>query len=95
MKDNNAHKLIVMNSQQTYQKRLYSVKEAAYYLGISISTLYKYIEFGIIQYLRLPCVNGKKKYSRESRGKIVFEKVDLDNFIDQKALKITNNNCIN
>ncbi len=94
MKDNTAHKLIVMNTQQTYQKRLYSVKEAAYYLGVSISALYKYIEFGMIQYLRLPCVNGKNKYSRESRGKIVFEKADLDNFIDQKALKITNNTIV-
>jgi hypothetical protein len=65
-----------------------SVSEnAANYLGVSNSAIYKYVEFGKITYRRLPVLNGVIGSATKIGGKLVFEIDDLDTFIEKQSLR--------
>jgi len=64
-------------------KRLFNVKEAANYLAISETAIYRFVEWGLLAYRRLPSVPNHKSVSQKERGRIVFELNDLDGFIDR------------
>ena len=66
-----------------YLKRLFNVKEASAYLGISAGAIYKYVEWGMIAFRRLPSIPTHKDTSIKTHGRIVFELKDLDNFVEQ------------
>jgi len=63
-------------------KRLYTVKDAAQYLGLSQAAVYKYVVVGMLSYRRLTSIPTQKQPKARSHGRIVFEMADLDSFID-------------
>ena len=73
--------------QQNHLKRLLNVKEAANYLGVSDSSIYRFVEYGLISHRRLPSVPNKNNPSKRGRGKLVFELNDLDSFVEEKSLR--------
>ena len=78
----------IKNNNNFHQlKRLFNVKEASYYLGVSQGAIYKYVEWGMIAFRRLPSIPTRKNTSIKSHGRIVFELEDLDNFVDQFSEK--------
>jgi len=64
----------LLSVQDTASKRLYSVKEAAIYLGLSPRTLYN----GISEKSKNPFPIKPKHYGKRR----LFEKEDLDAFAD-------------
>ena len=64
-------------------KRLFNVKEAANYLAISETGIYRFVEWGLLAYRRLLSVPNHKSVSQKERGQIVFELSDLDGFVDR------------
>ena len=68
-------------------KRLFNVKEASHYLGVSAGAVYKYVEWGMITFRRLPSIPTNKNTSVKTHGRIVFELEDLDNFVEQFSEK--------
>jgi excisionase family DNA binding protein len=68
-------------------KRLLNVKEAANYLGVSNSAIYKYIEFGRIAYRRLPGLKNSENIDSKATGKLVFEITDLDKFVENQTIR--------
>ena len=64
-------------------KRLFNVKEASHYLGVSAGAVYKYVEWGMIDFRRLPSIPTRNNISVKAHGRTVFELEDLDNFVEQ------------
>ena len=83
MNDNMKQKSELFPNTTREMKRLYSVSEAANYMAISESALYKYIECDMITYARLPSIPDRKRPPKKGKGKIVFEIEYLDNFIEK------------
>ena len=59
------------NSSPAMEKRFYSVKQAAFYSGLSPRSIYQKIKDGDIRYYRAGGV----------KGKIVIDRQDLDAFV--------------
>jgi len=59
------------------EKRFYSVKEAAYYSGLSRRSIYQKIQDGDIRYYRAGGV----------KGKIILDRQDIDDFIMANEFK--------
>ena len=76
---------MIITDTNIYPKRLLNVKEAANYLGVSESYIYKFIEFGEISYRRLPGLKIENK--NRQTGKLVFEIKDLNQFIEEKSIR--------
>ena len=74
-------------SNRNYLKRLLNVREASEYLGISIASVYKFVEFGMISYRRMPSIPRANKNTKKNVGRIVFEIKDLDQFVDELTLQ--------
>ncbi len=68
-------------------KRFYNVQEAADYLGISKAAIYKYVGFGMLSSRRLSSIPTKQQSKVKVHGRIVFEIVDLDNFVEKFSEK--------
>ncbi len=64
-------------SSPAIEKRFYSVKQAAFYSGLSPRSIYQKIKDGDIRYYR---VGGEK-------GKIVLDRQDLDAFVLKNEFK--------
>ena len=59
------------------QKRFYSVKQAAFYSGLSPRSIYQKIKDGDIRYYRAGGVQGK----------IVIDRQDIDDFVMRNEFK--------
>ena len=64
-------------SSPAMQKRFYSVKQAAFYSGLSPRSIYQKIKDGDIRYYR---VGGEQ-------GKIVIDRQDIDDFVMRNEFK--------
>jgi hypothetical protein len=62
------------------ERRVYTLRESAAYLGLSERTTYKYVVTGEIAIVKYP--NPERDPARELRG-IRIDKADLDAFIDR------------
>jgi len=69
--------LKMKKSSPAIEKRFYSVKQAAFYSGVSIRLIYQKLKDGDIRYYR---VGGEK-------GKIVIDRQDLDAFVMTNEFK--------
>ncbi len=64
-------------SSPAMQKRFYSVKQAAFYSGLSPRSIYQKIKDGDIRYYRAGGVQGK----------IVIDRQDIDDFVMRNEFK--------
>jgi len=85
---------IKSNNDFHHLKRLFNVKEAFNYLKVSAGAVYKYVEWGMITFPRLPSIPTRKDTSITSHGLIVFELDDLDNFVEQVSEKCGPDNIL-
>ena len=84
---NSTDDTIKSNNDFHHLKRLFNVKEASHYLGVSAGAVYKYVEWGMIAFRRLPSIPTRNNISIKTHGRIVFELEDLDNFVEQFSEK--------
>ena len=66
-----------MEKSKLIQKRFFSVKEAAFYIGVSVRLIYQKLKDGDIRYYRVGGVQGK----------IVLGRQDLDAFVMANEFK--------
>ena len=64
-------------SSLAIEKRFYSVKQAAFYIGVSVRLIYQKLKDGDIRYYRVGGVQGK----------IVLDRQDLDAFVMANEFK--------
>jgi hypothetical protein len=84
---NNTDNKIKGKNDLHHLKRLFNVKQASHYLGVSAGAIYKYVEWEMIAFRRLPSIPTHKNTSVKTHGRIVFELEDLDNFVEQFSEK--------
>ncbi len=57
-----------------------------------IFAIYKYVEWGMIAFRRLPSIPTRENTAIKANGRIVFELKDMDNFVEQSSERHGTNN---